>query len=136
MSKWFEKSEPVRKAMHKAGAYLTDEQASGVVSIYPRMKYDGSLITVGTRINWKETIMRSRNDLWDTEENNPENAPDLWEMVAYKDGYRYIPEAITAENPFEYGERGWWNGVLYESIYNGANVWTPDQYPAGWKVVE
>lgn len=136
MSKWFEKSEPVRRAMDTAGGYLTDRQASEAVALYPKMKYEGALIAVGTRINWNGTIKRNRVDLWDTEINNPANAPDLWETVMYRDGYRVIPYEITAENPFAYGERGWWGDILYESVYSGANVWTPDAYPEGWKVVE
>ena len=33
-------------------------------------------------------------------ENNSDNAPTLWEDIAYKEGYRIIPETITAETAF------------------------------------
>lgn len=135
MSKLVELARQMRAAMDRAGTMLTDAQASTVTAIYPRLKDSGELVPVGTRIQWNGTIRRSRVDLWDAKENNPDNAPELWETVMYREGIRVIPEVIVAENPFSLGEQGWWGGVLYESLMN-ANVYTPDAYPAGWKAVE
>lgn len=135
MSNWFEKSEPVREAMAKAGGYLSDQQASETVALYPRLKGDGALVEAGTRINWYGKLKRAAVALWDTAENNPDNAPTLWEDIEYRDGYRVIPEEITTGTAFALGERGWWKDVLYESLM-AANVYTPEQYSSGWKVVE
>ena len=135
MSKLVERARALRAVMDRAGALLTDAQASTVTELYPKLRKTGELIPMGTRIQWNGSIRRSRVDLWDTLENNPDNAPDLWELVLYRDGIRVIPEVITAENPFALGERGWWGNTLYESLVN-ANVYTPEAYPAGWKAVE
>lgn len=135
MGKWLEAAKPLRAAMTRAGEFLTDEQALSSVEIYPTLKDDGSLVKAGTRINWKGQLKRAAVDLWDTELNNPDNATSLWEDIKYKGEYREIPEVITAGLAFALGERGWWKGVLYESLM-AANVYTPDQYPSGWKVVE
>lgn len=135
MGKWLEAAKPLRAAMTRAGEFLTDEQALSSVEIYPTLKDDGSLVKAGTRINWKGQLKRAAVDLWDTELNNPDNAIALWEDIKYKGEYREIPEVITAGLAFALGERGWWKGVLYESLM-AANVYTPDQYPSGWKVVE
>lgn len=113
----------------------TDALASSAINVYPTLKEDGSLISNGTRIYWNGAIKRAAVDLWDTAENNPDNAPTLWENLDYKDGYRIIPEVITVGTAFSLGECGWWNDVLYESILD-ANVYTPDQYAAGWKIKE
>lgn len=131
MSKWFEASKPIREAMNKAGVYLTDAQASEAVEIYPTLKYDGSLVETGTRINWKGQLKRAAVDLWDREENDPDHAPTLWEDINYKDGYRVIPEVITVGKTFDLGERGWWKDELYESLLP-ANVKNPDENPSGW----
>ena len=112
----------------------TDAQASTAVDLYPTMKYDGALIKAGTRINWNGVIKRAATDLWDTAENNPDNALALWEDIEYRDGYRIIPATFTAGTTFTIGERGWWGDDLYESLLD-ANVYTPEQYPAGWKLV-
>lgn len=102
--------------------------------LFPRLKQNGALVAVGTRINHNGTIKRAAVDLWDTPENNPDNAPALWEDISYKDGYRIIPETITAGAAFAQDECGWWKGILYRSLI-AANVYTPEQYAAGWEVV-
>lgn len=112
----------------------TDAQASCAVSVYPTLKENSALVSAGTRINWNGTLKRAAVDLWDTAENNPDNAPTLWEDVNYRDGYRIIPETITAGLAFAMGECGWWGDVLYRSKLD-ANVYTPEQYPDGWEAV-
>lgn len=124
----------LRAIVEQAAASLDDQTASEGATLFPRMKGDGSLIKVGTRINWNGTLKRSSVDLWDTAENNPDNAPTLWEDIAYKDGVRIIPETITVGTAFAKGERGWWKDALYESLID-SNVWTPDAYPSGWAKV-
>jgi hypothetical protein len=36
---------------------------------------------------------------------------------------------------YSIGDKVKYNGKTYESLING-NVWTPDAYPAGWKIIE
>ena len=133
MGKWLNGARKVRAAMDNAANVLTDADASNSVLLYPTLKCDGSLIKAGTRINWNGTLKRAAVDLWDTAENTPDVATDIWEDINYKNGYRIIPETITAGLAFSKGEIGWWGDVLYKSIYDGANVWTPEQYPEGWE---
>lgn len=114
---------------------LDDKTASIAPELYNRMRFDGSLIKVGTRINWHGTLKRAAVDLWDTEENNPDNAPTLWEDIAYKQGVRIIPDVITVGTAFAKGEQGWWNDHIYESTMD-ANVYTPEAYPSGWTLIE
>ena len=113
----------------------TDEQASTATGVYPSLKEDSTLVKVGTRINWNGVIKRAAVDLWDTAENNPDNAPSLWEDLSYKEGCRIIPDTITSGTAFAKDEYGWWNDTLYKSLIDN-NVWTPDAYPAGWEVVK
>lgn len=135
MGKWLNGAKEVRAAMDNAAEVLTDADASNSVLLYPTLKGDGSLIKTGTRINWNGQLKRAAVDLWDTAENTPDVATDIWEDINYKNGYRIIPETITAGLAFSKGEIGWWGDVLYKSIYDGANVWTPEQYAAAWEVV-
>lgn len=113
----------------------SDALASKAAILYPTLKNDGSLVPVGTRINWNGVLKRAAAALWDRTENNPDNAPTLWEDLNYKDGHRIIPEVITVGLAFGEGECGWWKDVLYRSKIN-ANVYTPEQYALGWEVVE
>ncbi len=121
-------------AFLKMRELLTDQQASIVVDLYPTLKDNSELIKAGTRIDWKGEVKKAAVDLWDMVENNPDNAPSLWESLDYKDGYRTIPATITVTTAFAINECGWWNGVLYKSLIAN-NVWTPDVYPAGWELV-
>ena len=114
---------------------LDDQTASIAPELYNRMRFDGSLIMAGTRINWNGQLKKAAVDLLDTEANIPDNAPTLWEDIQYRLGHRIIPETITAGLAFSDGECGWWGDVLYKSTIS-ANVWTPEQYPAGWELVE
>ena len=122
-------------ALEQAAASLDDQTASEGAALFPRLKGDGSLVSAGTRICWHGVIKRAAVDLWDVEANDPEEAPHLWEDIAYRQGYRIIPATITAGAAFAQGECGWWGDVLYASTMD-ANVWTPDAYPAGWEIVE
>ena len=124
----------LRSIVEQASASLDDKIASTAATLFPKLKADGQLISAGTRINWNGTIKKAAVDLWDTAENNPDNAPSLWENIAYKDGYRMIPDTITVTTAFAKDECGWWEGVLYRSLTD-ANVYTPAVYPAGWEVV-
>jgi hypothetical protein len=105
------------------------------VAVYPSLKYNSTLVRTGTRINWNGTIKRAAVDLWDNIENNPDNAPSLWEDLNYKEGYRIIPETITVGTAFAQDECGWWKDSLYKSLI-AANVYTPEVYPAGWELIK
>lgn len=124
----------IRGYIETAASGLDDASASQMALLFPGLKGDGSLVKSGTRINYGGVIKRAAVDLWDTETNDPDHAPTLWEDLAYIDGIRIIPEVITAGSAFSKGEQGWWNGVLYESQADN-NVWTPEAYPAYWKEV-
>ena len=129
-----EKARKMRAAMETAAVSLDDATASTAPELFPRLKGDGSLVKAGTRICWGGTLKRAAVDLWDNAENTPDAAPTLWEDVLYRDGIRIIPETITAGLAFSKGEQGWWGDVLYVSTID-ANVWTPEQYPAGWEII-
>lgn len=124
----------LRPIVETAAVSLDDKTASEGVMLFPRLKQDNSLIAAGTRINWNGTVKRAAVDLWDTAENAPDNAPALWEDLAYREGIRIIPKAITVGTAFAKDELGWWGDVLYRSLLD-ANVWTPAEHSAGWEAM-
>lgn len=71
----------VRSAIETAAQSLDDNTAAEVVSLFPTLKGDGSLIKAGTRIQWDGEVYKALVDLWDREDHNPENAPTLWEGI-------------------------------------------------------
>lgn len=125
----------LRSIVEEAVTSLDDKTASTAVTLSRKMQYDGKLIKAGTRIRWGNVLKRASVNIWDTEANSPDNAPTLWEDIAYRDGFRIIPEVITATLAFSENECGWWGDTLYRSKVNG-NVYTPAVYPDNWELVE
>ena len=116
----------------RAGA--TDRQASLAPALYPTMKYDGSLIKVGTRMNHNGRVVKAAVDLWDNEDSNPDNAPNLWVTLNYINGIRIIPSVITVAERFSKDEPGYWEpeGKVYISNVDN-NTYTPVEYKANWR---
>ena len=125
----------LRAVIEQAAQTLDEKTISEAPELCRTLKQDGSLVRAGTRINWNGTIKKAAVDLWGTEANDPDHAPSLWVDIAYRDGYRIIPETITVTTAFSKGEKGWWtDGKLYESKV-GSNVYTPAQYADNWKEI-
>jgi hypothetical protein len=126
-----------REQIEAAALNLDDKGASMSADFYSDLTYSGELIKAGTRINHNGILYKAAVDLWDTEANNPDNAPTLWEEIAYHNGVRIIPETITVTTAFAKDELGYWKAdeKVYKSLID-ANVYTPDAYPQGWAVVE
>ena len=125
----------LRAIVEQAAASLDDKTASTAGMLFPRLRRDGALVKAGTRINWNGTLKRAAVNLWDTPENNPDNAPTLWAGLLYKNGYRIIHETITVAEAFSECEYGYRCDVLYRSKVD-SNVYTPEQYPSNWEKVE
>lgn len=87
----------------------------------------------------EKRLLQNETGIVYTEAIDVENAPytytELEDGIEYINGYREIPEVITEELAFSKGEKGWWKEAAYESVYDGLNVWTPVQFPAGWSKV-
>ena len=131
---YIEHARKLRPIIEQAAESLDDKSASESVELFSHLKGDGSLIKAGKRINWRGVLKQAAVDLWDTTENNPDNAPTLWTDIAYREGIRIIPETITAAQAFALDELGWWQEHVYRSTI-AANVYTPDQYAAGWELL-
>ena len=125
-----------RKQIEAAALNLDDKGASMSADFYSDLMYLGGLVLAGTRINHNGVLYKAAVDLWDTEENNPDNAPTLWEEIQYYNGIRIIPETITVTTAFAKDEIGFWrkDGQTYKSLLD-ANVYTPESYPEGWELL-
>ena len=122
----------IRKLMMQSAQTLDDIDASSLPEAFPSLSGEGEVIPAGTRINWKGKVRKAKLDLVDTNESNPDNSPEKWEIVSYKNGFRDIQDAIDSALSFATGKLGVWNGEVYESLYDN-NIWNPAQFPAGWK---
>lgn len=126
----------LRAWIEKLSAGLSDADSSTCAELFPRLKENGELIEAGTRINYGGVIKKAAVSLWDTVENNPDNAPNLWADIDYINGIRKIPAVITVTLAFSYGELGIWeDGGVYRSLMEG-NVYTPEEAADQWELVK
>lgn len=132
---YIDEARRVRSLLTKIIQEADDKTASELPSFATILKEDGQLISAGTRINYNGVLKRAAVDLWDRPEYNPDNAPNLWYDIQYKDGIRVIPQTIFSTEAFSLGELGWWEGKIYKSLVN-SNVYNPSQYAANWAIIE
>lgn len=114
---------------------IDDATASRMVDFYPEMTdfAPGALIAAKTVINWKGTLKRATVDLWNQDTNSLDNAPTLWEDIAYKEGIRIAPEVFTATNAAKLDELMWFGDRIYKSKMDG-NVYPVTQEDA-WELI-
>lgn len=123
----------------RVNSLTIDNQTAGrMIDYFPtRFEFcaEGALIPAKTRVrddNDASVIWRSNVDLWNTDENSPENAPTLWDKIAYHNGIRIIPDTITATLAWKLNELGWRDGHVYKSGMDG-NVYLPGTQGAPWE---
>lgn len=65
----------------------------------------------------------------------PTSAPSLFVKVLTSEGEILDWEQPSSTNPYMKGDKVKYNGKVYESLIDN-NVWSPDGYPVGWKLIE
>ena len=135
MGKYTEWAKTLRQQMENAVENLIPDDKADDYQLF-FMPYEiGKAYITGDKFRYNNVIYKVLQDHTSQEDWTPDTATSLYVQLILKDEYRVIPETITATEAFALGEKGWWNGVLYESLIEG-NVYTPDTYPDGWKIVE
>lgn len=134
-------AEQFRKAIQMFAASLTDEQALEVAAIYDpwvagKAYAIGEFVTygqngVGDPQLYKVVQAHTSQSVW-----TPVSAPSLFVAVGIDElGYPIWSQPTGAHDAYNVGDIVDYNGTLYESLING-NVYSPDAYPAGWKIYE
>lgn len=136
-----EQAEAIREAMDVACAILTEEQALECVRLY-RPYEIGKAYEVGEYLTYGQNgvgdpqlykVVQAHTSQSDWA---PDITPALYDAIGLDDsGYPVWSQPTGAHDAYNIGDIVNYNGVLYESLING-NTWSPDAYPAGWKVVE
>lgn len=136
-----EQAEAIREAMDVAGALLDEEMALECVRLYRPWEI-GKLYQVGEYLTYGQNgvgdpqlykVVQAHTSQADW---TPDKTPALYDAIGLDDdGYPVWSRPTGAHDAYNIGDIVNYNGVLYESLING-NTWSPDEYPAGWKVVE
>lgn len=136
-----EQAEAIREAMDVAGASLTEEQALICVRLYRAWEIGkayavGDFLSYGVNGVGDPQLYKVAQAHTSQADWTPEAVPALYVPVGLTDeGYPVWSKPTGAHDAYNTGDIVDYNGELYESLING-NVYSPEEYPAGWKRVE
>ena len=124
----------MRSYIEKSAQNLDDVDALEMPTMFPKWS-PGTTYTKGTRVRYNEILYIVLSDHTSQSDWTPEAAPSLFAKVLIPDE-NVIPEweQPGSANPYMKGDRVMYNGNTYESLIDN-NVWSPDAYPAGWKLI-
>lgn len=115
---------------------LTDEQAEAVPGAFPAWA-PGVAYDAGRRVRYEGVLYRcvqahTSQDGWE-----PDATPALWTRIGEPGEVPVWTQPTGASDAYNTGDRVHYpdaDGPVYESLIDG-NVWSPDDYPAGWSEV-
>ena len=125
----------LRPLIEKAAQSLPDAEALSGVALFPHWAV-GVVYSAGEKVRYNGVLYSVLQAHTSQENWAPTEAPSLFAKVLIPDP-SIIPEweQPDSTNPYMKNDKVRYNGVVYESLIDG-NVWSPEAYPAGWRVVE
>lgn len=129
-------------AIQLFAASIEDESTMmEIPTVYPEYK-------VGVAYKTKDIFRYGTNSVGDPQlyqvlqdhtsaaEWTPDTATSLYKKIGVsEDGTPIWVQPLGATDAYNIGDQVMYNGKKYESLIN-ANVWSPDAYPSGWRLVE
>lgn len=128
-------------SLNKIGRLVANQVVDDVVALEISEFYDewkpNQNYEVGRYLRYKEVLYKvlqphTSQDSW-----TPDVTASLYAKVLIDPTGETIPEWVQPDstNAYMTGDKVRYNGVVYESTIDN-NIWSPETYPAGWKVVE
>ena len=132
-------AEQFRKALQMFAASLSEEQAMEVATIYDpwvvgKTYAVGDYATYGTNGVGDPQLYKVVQAHTSQADWTPDVTASLFVAIGLDDaGYPVWSQPTGAHDAYNAGDIVDYNGTLYESLIDG-NTYSPDAYPAGWKV--
>ena len=133
-------AEQMRRALQMFASSLTDEQAMEVACVYDHWKV-GKAYAVGEFITYGENavgdpqlykVVQAHTSQADW---TPDKTASLFTPIGLdENGYPIWSKPTGSHDAYNKDDIVDYNGTLYRSLIDG-NVYSPDEYPAGWEVV-
>ena len=133
-------AEQLRRALQMFALTLTDDQAMEVATVYPVWEIGktyptGTILRHGQNGVGDPQLYRVVQEHTSQADWLPEATPALYTAIGLtSDGYPIWSRPTGAHDAFNTGDIVDYKGILYKSLIDG-NVYSPDEYPAGWEVV-
>ncbi len=134
-------AEQFRRALQMFTANLDEEKALEVATVYPKYEV-GKAYIVGEYFTYGENnvgdpqLYKVVQPHTSQEDWKPDSTPSLYTPIGLDEkGYTVWSKPSGAHDAYNTGDIVDYNGTLYKSLIDG-NVYSPDEYPAGWEVYE
>ena len=129
-------NDPVQDKLDSVLEILTDEQAETVPDVFPAW-VAGVAYSVGVRVRYDGVLYKcvqahTSQDGW-----TPDATPALWTRIGEPGEIPVWVQPTGAQDAYNTGDKVHYPTIddpVYESTVDG-NVWSPADYPAGWKEV-
>ena len=126
------KAKRLRAAIEKGATSLDDAMALTAVELYP-VWVSGQAYDVDVRVQHNGTLYRCVQAHTSQDDWTPDATPALWTAVSLDEWPEFV-QPTGAHDAYQTGDKVTYNGKHYISLADN-NVWSPDAYPAYWKVV-
>ena len=128
------KARQLRATMVKAAASLNDTDALTAIEMFAPWKVD-TAYTVDTRIRYNGKLYRVVQSHTSQSDWTPDVTPALYTEVEEPGIIPVWRKPTGAQNAYMKGDKVHYpdaDSFVYTSTMDG-NVWSPDEYPAGWE---
>lgn len=127
----------LRAMIEKASASLTDNEALQAVELFPRWAA-GVDYAVDDRICYGERLYKVVQAHTSQEGWEPDKTPALFTEVAKPGEIPVWVQPTGAQDAYMTGDKVHYpdaDSPVYESLIDN-NVWSPEDYPTGWQLVD
>lgn len=134
-------AEQLRRAIQMFAQSLTNEAALEIATVYPKYEIGrsysiGDYFTYGENSTGDPQLYKVVQTHTSQADWKPNETPSLYEPIGLNaNGYPVWSKPSGGHDAYNTGDIVDYNGTLYESLIDG-NVYSPDEYPNGWRVVE
>jgi len=132
-------ADAIKAAISETSAYISDEVAKAMpASVFEQWKadtaYEAKVVIVYKDITYRVVQAHTSQAGW-----LPDATPALYSSFTLVDdgGEEQVEvwkQPTGAHDAYNIGDKVMYNSKVYESLING-NTYSPDAYPAGWKLV-
>lgn len=127
----------VRLAVKEARTITDDQEALAVKVLYKEWeKQIGNPLGAGEYVQYNDKLYKVLQAHTVQETWTPTNAPSLFaEVLVDPTGETILDwQQPDSTNPYMTGDKVKFEGKIYQSLIDN-NVWSPVDYPAGWKEI-
>lgn len=127
----------IREMIEKASSSLPDADAIEAAELFPAWAV-GVAYSVGERVQYDRKLYKVVQAHTSQADWTPPTVPALFTEVAKPGEIPVWKQPTGAQDAYNKGDKVWYpdvNTTVYESVID-SNVWSPNDYPQGWKVVE